>query len=179
MKPVLQNGEYKATNNMNKSAVSCGRCGGVQRGGSRRWQVFSRARAGLTKKLVCEPRPDGGEGEPRPDGGEGEPAACGRRSAPADSLCEGPTRTHVRLLRKEPGADLSGEGRPWPGGRKGMATSSCQLFTPLTLVFLLHEMGELVDSHDLTFVFKKIIYISRSEERRVGKKCRSRWSPYH
>src|SRR5690606_41737294 len=23
------------------------------------------------------------------------------------------------------------------------------------------------------------IYISRSEERRVGKECRSRWSPYH
>ena len=22
-------------------------------------------------------------------------------------------------------------------------------------------------------------YISRSEERRVGKECRSRWSPYH
>ena len=25
----------------------------------------------------------------------------------------------------------------------------------------------------------KIIYASRSEERRVGKECRSRWSPYH
>src|SRR3712207_9594908 len=23
------------------------------------------------------------------------------------------------------------------------------------------------------------VYISRSEERRVGKECRSRWSPYH
>ena len=23
------------------------------------------------------------------------------------------------------------------------------------------------------------LYISRSEERRVGKECRSRWSPYH
>ena len=23
------------------------------------------------------------------------------------------------------------------------------------------------------------IYVSRSEERRVGKECRSRWSPYH
>ena len=27
--------------------------------------------------------------------------------------------------------------------------------------------------------FKKIDIISRSEERRVGKECRSRWSPYH
>ena len=25
----------------------------------------------------------------------------------------------------------------------------------------------------------EIIYHSRSEERRVGKECRSRWSPYH
>lgn len=87
--------------------------------------------------------------------------ACGRKSAPGDSLCEGPTRTRVWLLKKEPGADLRGEGRPWPGGRKGMVTHSWELFRPLTLVFLLPEMGELVDSHDLTFVFKKIIHISR------------------
>ena len=26
---------------------------------------------------------------------------------------------------------------------------------------------------------KKIIETGRSEERRVGKECRSRWSPYH
>ena len=25
----------------------------------------------------------------------------------------------------------------------------------------------------------KVVYIWRSEERRVGKECRSRWSPYH
>src|SRR3712207_9124247 len=25
----------------------------------------------------------------------------------------------------------------------------------------------------------EMIYITRSEERRVGKECRSRWSPYH
>ena len=26
---------------------------------------------------------------------------------------------------------------------------------------------------------KTVYYLSRSEERRVGKECRSRWSPYH
>ena len=26
---------------------------------------------------------------------------------------------------------------------------------------------------------RKKLYFSRSEERRVGKECRSRWSPYH
>ena len=30
------------------------------------------------------------------------------------------------------------------------------------------------------YLFKiNILYIFRSEERRVGKECRSRWSPYH
>ena len=29
------------------------------------------------------------------------------------------------------------------------------------------------------FLKKKKIKIIRSEERRVGKECRSRWSPYH
>ena len=27
--------------------------------------------------------------------------------------------------------------------------------------------------------FKELIHLLRSEERRVGKECRSRWSPYH
>ena len=31
---------------------------------------------------------------------------------------------------------------------------------------------------DNTFDIKRIIFM-RSEERRVGKECRSRWSPYH
>src|SRR2546430_3809321 len=26
---------------------------------------------------------------------------------------------------------------------------------------------------------RRVVYIVRSEERRVGKECRSRWSPYH
>ena len=34
---------------------------------------------------------------------------------------------------------------------------------------------------DVETIFKKekIITLNRSEERRVGKECRSRWSPYH
>ena len=32
---------------------------------------------------------------------------------------------------------------------------------------------ELENGHEIT------AHISRSEERRVGKECRSRWSPYH
>src|ERR1051326_3836254 len=34
--------------------------------------------------------------------------------------------------------------------------------------------------HDGERIFvNKMIYYGRSEERRVGKECRSRWSPYH
>ena len=43
--------------------------------------------------------------------------------------------------------------------------------SPLTGGFLLVS-GE----HPLSF---HIGYVNRSEERRVGKECRSRWSPYH
>ena len=31
----------------------------------------------------------------------------------------------------------------------------------------------------LTLITNVVFYIFRSEERRVGKECRSRWSPYH
>ena len=48
-----------------------------------------------------------------------------------------------------------------------------------TCVVGLFEAGLFLDF----FLGKKYIYnikdISRSEERRVGKECRSRWSPYH
>ena len=37
---------------------------------------------------------------------------------------------------------------------------------------LIREMMELIDQ-------AKDIQAQRSEERRVGKECRSRWSPYH
>src|SRR5256885_6785549 len=30
-----------------------------------------------------------------------------------------------------------------------------------------------------TIIFRRALEIVRSEERRVGKECRSRWSPYH
>ena len=36
----------------------------------------------------------------------------------------------------------------------------------------------LADTGNLTRTAEKL-YLSRSEERRVGKECRSRWSPYH
>ena len=34
-------------------------------------------------------------------------------------------------------------------------------------------------SYDITHMWNLILKNERSEERRVGKECRSRWSPYH
>ena len=44
------------------------------------------------------------------------------------------------------------------------------------------EIKQLVNNEkDEALLFAKRIFIetTRSEERRVGKECRSRWSPYH
>ena len=40
-----------------------------------------------------------------------------------------------------------------------------------------HRNKDIVKVQDLSM--EAAIIISRSEERRVGKECRSRWSPYH
>ena len=45
--------------------------------------------------------------------------------------------------------------------------------------------GYLMSSRDITFAVDNLTKVfrikksDRSEERRVGKECRSRWSPYH
>src|SRR2546429_8568962 len=37
----------------------------------------------------------------------------------------------------------------------------------------------LTSIYTVAFVLLMVLYLVRSEERRVGKECRSRWSPYH
>ena len=49
---------------------------------------------------------------------------------------------------------------------------------------LSEELDAIIDdtkaqSIDRSFYFKELFRLQRSEERRVGKECRSRWSPYH
>ena len=46
----------------------------------------------------------------------------------------------------------------------------------------INQTVEKVDTPAIRGMIKKINYllkVERSEERRVGKECRSRWSPYH
>ena len=49
-----------------------------------------------------------------------------------------------------------------------------------------HYLERLLDPEDRDMIEKEehfsqvmMMYSCRSEERRVGKECRSRWSPYH
>ena len=51
------------------------------------------------------------------------------------------------------------------------------------LLELIDKTGEHLDAESLFQLAKekdpKLNRVTRSEERRVGKECRSRWSPYH
>ena len=40
------------------------------------------------------------------------------------------------------------------------------------------DMDTMLEAQKL-MIWADVIHIARSEERRVGKECRSRWSPYH
>ena len=42
-----------------------------------------------------------------------------------------------------------------------------------------HSLRAQADKSDYSHRMRKIMENTRSEERRVGKECRSRWSPYH
>src|ERR1035437_5068355 len=41
------------------------------------------------------------------------------------------------------------------------------------------QRSEHKDHTEVDKLLKRIVSVERSEERRVGKECRSRWSPYH
>ena len=45
--------------------------------------------------------------------------------------------------------------------------------------FEIPEMKQIIDKKNYTITTKHSFIDLRSEERRVGKECRSRWSPYH
>ena len=50
----------------------------------------------------------------------------------------------------------------------------------VSIVYISHRLAEVQDLSDRAVVLRDGASVgSRSEERRVGKECRSRWSPYH
>ena len=50
------------------------------------------------------------------------------------------------------------------------------IYAPVNMIFFLGFCFSLLIIFSLTVALSRL---SRSEERRVGKECRSRWSPYH
>ena len=54
----------------------------------------------------------------------------------------------------------------------------CALMIALGTILANIKIYELPNGGSIT-LFSMVPFILRSEERRVGKECRSRWSPYH
>src|SRR6266850_3987216 len=53
------------------------------------------------------------------------------------------------------------------------------LFKPAELHDALQHLGACIDRGIDAAIVQDLGAVQRSEERRVGKECRSRWSPYH
>ena len=66
-------------------------------------------------------------------------------------------------------------------GEKGLMTLEKERFDLVTTDMKMPGMDgvEVVKRLKQLDVSAQVIVITRSEERRVGKECRSRWSPYH
>ena len=65
------------------------------------------------------------------------------------------------------------EDAPWPATKDELIDYANRSGLPEAVLENLQEIEE--DDE----VFESIEELWRSEERRVGKECRSRWSPYH
>ena len=72
---------------------------------------------------------------------------------------------------------------PRPGFLQSQMQAMPELRAPGMPEYVLREYDPLLDSANMTPAgwrqIARDIAANRSEERRVGKECRSRWSPYH
>ena len=63
---------------------------------------------------------------------------------------------------------------------KGVVWSAVERFSVQGIQFVLSIIiARLVAPSEYGLIAMLGIFLARSEERRVGKECRSRWSPYH
>ena len=76
--------------------------------------------------------------------------------------------------------DLNNKTAVITGGAQGFGYSMVERFSQSgAKVVIWDKDQELIDSLDLPENVSAVQTDVRSEERRVGKECRSRWSPYH
>ena len=64
------------------------------------------------------------------------------------------------------------------GKKRQGSTLPMVIVTIVILVAMIGILASIVDTGQ-TQTQRMFSYAERSEERRVGKECRSRWSPYH
>ena len=84
----------------------------------------------------------------------------------------------MRVLILKPQVDSKGGGELV--SRLGVRRKADLLIRPTDDVFLAVEADRAAHQTPLAFVLcDESQFFTRSEERRVGKECRSRWSPYH
>ena len=91
----------------------------------------------------------------------------------------------MRLLEYEAKNLLSASGVPIPRGKIFIANKLQNIAAPIVLKSQVPIGGRgklggvqiVRRQSDIESVARKML--TRSEERRVGKECRSRWSPYH
>ena len=61
----------------------------------------------------------------------------------------------------------------------GLDKGSAYALIALGLTLIFGTLGVINFAHGALFMLGAFCAVIRSEERRVGKECRSRWSPYH
>ena len=76
----------------------------------------------------------------------------------------------MAYFQVEGGHRLHGEITPQGAKNEALQILCATLLTPRRVV--VHNVPRILD-------VMQLIDLLRSEERRVGKECRSRWSPYH
>ena len=95
----------------------------------------------------------------------------------------------LRSINAESLADLSAQGAKYAeeGGKLPRVTyrfaatekMAAYLFTVCIDEFDMYQAPIFDGVLRTNFIDRKLVSLCRSEERRVGKECRSRWSPYH
>src|SRR2546427_10871210 len=89
---------------------------------------------------------------------------------------------YTTLFRSRAGHIPGAKNVPWS---KAVATDGT--FKPFEELLQLYKGARVIDGKDEVIAYCRIgersshtwFALKRSEERRVGKECRSRWSPYH